>query len=130
MNLGGQCPNRHYMDANCKCPRPTPQSPSQSWEERERFYQEVCLNGLYAHDGMDYYDVEKEVKSFIKNLLTSRDTLMKQRCLEEIGKILTGIDKDEIEDENGWWETSTGAKFGKTKLLAIKKTVTRVFGDE
>lgn len=39
--------------------------------------------------------------------------------LEKIKETLKGIDKDEIEDENGWWETSVGAEFGKKKLLEI-----------
>ena len=34
----------------------------------------------------------------------------------EIPKILEGIDKDELEDSGGWWETSTGAEFGKSIL--------------
>lgn len=35
---------------------------------------------------------------------------------EKLEEILDGIDKTEIEYENGWWETSTGAEFGaKTK---------------
>jgi hypothetical protein len=35
---------------------------------------------------------------------------------------LNGIDRDEVEYEDGWWETSTGAEFGAgvlTDLLAI-----------
>ena len=32
--------------------------------------------------------------------------------VKEFNKIVEGIDKDEIETESGWWETSDGAKFG------------------
>ena len=39
---------------------------------------------------------------------------------KEIKKILEGIDKDESEDDSGWWETSDGAKFGKEKLKEIE----------
>ena len=34
----------------------------------------------------------------------------------KIRELLKGIDKDECEDDDGWWETSSGAKFGKDKL--------------
>ena len=39
---------------------------------------------------------------------------------DEIVALLDGIDKDECEYENGWWETSTGAKFGADILEKIK----------
>jgi len=32
--------------------------------------------------------------------------------VKEFDKIVEGIDKDGIETESGWWETSDGAKFG------------------
>lgn len=38
---------------------------------------------------------------------------------EKIAVILKGIDKDEYEDKDGWWETSTGSEFGKRKLKEI-----------
>jgi hypothetical protein len=37
-----------------------------------------------------------------------------------IVKILDGIDRTEL-DDNGWWETSFGAKFGASVLAAIMK---------
>lgn len=39
---------------------------------------------------------------------------------QTLDSILEGIDKDEGESEEGWWETSTGASFGKGKLAEIK----------
>ena len=33
----------------------------------------------------------------------------------DIEKVLLGIDQDETESDNGWWETSAGAGFGKRK---------------
>jgi hypothetical protein len=33
--------------------------------------------------------------------------------------ILSGIDKEETEALDGWWETSTGAEFGKRILQKI-----------
>ena len=32
---------------------------------------------------------------------------------------LAGIDRDEIEADNGWWETSTGGEFGAARLKAL-----------
>ena len=46
-----------------------------------------------------------------------KDLLMK------IVKILKGIDKDGLEDPEGWWETSEGAHFGNLKLKEIKKLI-------
>lgn len=37
---------------------------------------------------------------------------------DEIVALLEGIDKEQ-NTETGWWETSTGAKFGKQKLDEI-----------
>ena len=39
--------------------------------------------------------------------------------MNEILKILEGIDKTEAESNNGWWETSIGAQFGDEKLNDI-----------
>ena len=39
--------------------------------------------------------------------------------IETIKDILKGIDQTEIESSDGWWETSTGAKFGAEKLKQI-----------
>ena len=44
---------------------------------------------------------------------------MKEELLNTIRKILTGIDKTEIEQDNGWWETSYGAEFGEKKLIEL-----------
>jgi len=40
--------------------------------------------------------------------------------MSKLTKILAGIDKTETESDNGWWETSTGAEFGRGKLEEIK----------
>ena len=37
----------------------------------------------------------------------------------KIPEILKGIDKIELDSEDGWWETSTGSDFGKSKLEEI-----------
>ncbi len=41
--------------------------------------------------------------------------------LRSIEEILKGIDKQETEDEDGWWETSFEAKFGAAKLRKIRR---------
>jgi hypothetical protein len=40
--------------------------------------------------------------------------------LIKIEEILKGIDKTEIDAEEGWWETSTGAEFGAERLRQIR----------
>ena len=39
--------------------------------------------------------------------------------IEELHEILKGIDKCETTDSDGWWETSTGAKFGADMLKQV-----------
>lgn len=47
---------------------------------------------------------------------TEEQKAMTQSTVEEqYNQIVDGIDKDEVEYEHGWWETSTGASFGKGK---------------
>lgn len=61
------------------------------------------LSDSYQKLERDYYDLKAEL-----------DTAESAIDLEEVKEILKGIDKDEVED--GWWETSTGASFGASKL--------------
>lgn len=39
---------------------------------------------------------------------------------EAIIDLLAGIDKEDGEDERGWWETSGGARFGAAVLAKIR----------
>ena len=39
---------------------------------------------------------------------------------EAVINLLKGIDKDECEDPDGWWETSSGAEFGASILETIR----------
>ena len=41
------------------------------------------------------------------------------QLIDKIKVILKGIDQTEIESEDGWWETSTGAKLGAEALKQI-----------
>lgn len=43
--------------------------------------------------------------------------------IEEIKKILIGIDQTELENPEGWWETSAGAEFGANKLKQIAEAL-------
>ena len=45
------------------------------------------------------------------------------RMIEEIKKILIGIDQTELENPEGWWETSAGAEFGANKLKQIAEAL-------
>ena len=40
--------------------------------------------------------------------------------LEKIEKILVGIDKEQIDSDDGYWETSYGADYGKERLELIR----------
>ena len=43
--------------------------------------------------------------------------------ITEIKTLLRGIDQTETESDDGWWETSTGAEFGKNKLNSIVELI-------
>jgi hypothetical protein len=45
--------------------------------------------------------------------------------LSWVDELLRGIDKDQCEDDTGWWETSTGAELGKSVLADLKREITR-----
>lgn len=42
--------------------------------------------------------------------------MSKEKLINRVKEILKGIDSDECETDDGWWETSKGAEFGKSKL--------------
>jgi len=52
--------------------------------------------------------------------LKTGDMIPKKEALERIEAILEGIDKEEASADNGWWETSKGATFGKERLAKIR----------
>lgn len=41
--------------------------------------------------------------------------------LEAILFVLQGIDRESIDDPDGWWDTSDGARFGAGILLRIRR---------
>lgn len=42
-----------------------------------------------------------------------------------LDELLSGIDKDECDDDAGWWPTGTGAEYGAAKLAALKAEILR-----
>lgn len=51
---------------------------------------------------------------------------MSENLEQRVNSILDGIDKTEVEHENGWWETSTGAIFGAGILGQIKELIAEI----
>jgi len=47
--------------------------------------------------------------------------------IDKLNEILIGIDQDECDNKNdGWWETSTGAKFGAKKLKEVQDLLKKI----
>lgn len=46
--------------------------------------------------------------------------------VEEVRQILAGIDEQETQRDDGWWETSTGAEFGAQKLAEVVALIDRL----
>lgn len=44
-------------------------------------------------------------------------------ALDQLRSILQGIDQCEYENDNGWWETATGAGFGARKLAEVEALI-------
>lgn len=44
-------------------------------------------------------------------------------ALAALREIVRGIDRDETESADGWWETSTAAEFGRAKLAELESLV-------
>lgn len=42
--------------------------------------------------------------------------------------ILDGIDQDQMDADDGWWETTTGALFGADKLAELKAAILERYG--
>lgn len=49
------------------------------------------------------------------------------QALRQLRHICTGIDKTDVEDEDGWWETSVGAEFGAARLRDLERLVRHLF---
>jgi hypothetical protein len=51
--------------------------------------------------------------------------MTKKEIINRVQEILHGIDKDEVEEPDGWWETGAGAEFGKERLNLIIELLQR-----
>ena len=51
--------------------------------------------------------------------MTTQEAVMAERT--RILVLLDGITETETESDNGWWETSAGAEFGKSVIQKIKE---------
>jgi len=51
-------------------------------------------------------------------MTTSQD--QQSSALERLRQITRGIDEQQTHDDDGWWETSVGAEFGRKKLAELE----------
>ena len=74
--------------------------------------------GMYAQsefDGeicLEEYAIGEKIRRF--------EALVRADERAALTKLLDGIDKTQIESDEGWWETSTGAEFGSSVLKIIR----------
>lgn len=45
--------------------------------------------------------------------------MTKQELIEQVKEVLSGIDQEETENDEGWWGTPDGAEFGESKLKEV-----------
>lgn len=50
-----------------------------------------------------------------------------KNAIDRLHSITQGIDKDEIEDDTGWWINSGGAGFGAQKLTELEALITEIY---
>lgn len=50
----------------------------------------------------------------------------REMALAELDRITDGIDRDELDDPGGWWETSEGVIFGAGVLDQLRDLVRRL----
>jgi len=61
-------------------------------------------------------------KGLVKNI-------SKEQAISTLEKIVEGIESEEHESDNGWWETSAGKEFGKSKLKELIDLITLIYGE-
>jgi len=54
---------------------------------------------------------------------------LSERGREQFDLILDGIDQDQMESDDGWWETMVGAEFGENKKKELMKYIERLIGE-
>ncbi len=84
-------------------------------------------NSENVHEVLTFENLPKELKDWID---IDRQSHMTPLLLEqEIRLLLHGIDMDECENDEGWWETSTGAEFGEKKLEQLLALIKKRCGE-
>jgi hypothetical protein len=74
----------------------------------------------------DVIRMAKEAMFYDGEVLDAEDSFLRFAELvakheqERIIALLKGIDEDECDSPDGWWETSTGVEFGEGILKAIR----------
>lgn len=56
-------------------------------QEREAFYEKECMNGIYAHDGLSYYDIEKSVTDYWLARIAARESALREELAKEVEKL-------------------------------------------
>ena len=68
----------------------------------------------------DINELEQGPRSGLPDLTVK----LESKLLTGMLRILDGINMTEVESENGWWVTITGAQFGNEKLHCSRLTIT------
>ncbi len=66
----------------------------------------------------------------LTTIQTKGDIMLdRNKIKKDLEVILEGIDQDECDSDEGWWETSHGAEFGERKLDEVLKYVDNLVAD-
>lgn len=49
-----------------------------------------------------------------------------KEALARLRVIVAGIEHDDVESKDGWWETSSGAEFGGRKLAELEALISEI----
>lgn len=71
-------------------------------------------------------DVVNNSCNLIDNKTNEQEKKLKQEIEKTIRETLKGIDMEETESDDGWWETGTGAEFGKNKLNELTDNINKI----
>ena len=98
-------------------------------KEREELIDDICeaFSDEYHEHGECGFDIgcivhSATLRNEVDLLLDKQQSTFNKR-VERVEKLLEGIDKEQTESDDGWWETSIGAKFGKKVLEDIIKAL-------
>ncbi len=72
-----------------------------------------------------------EFETKIRNYIRGLNPQIFRSCMPDIAEVikraraldLSGMDQEESVSDDGWWETSTGAEFGRKKKEEIEKVI-------